>query len=179
MKFLALPQLLSKKSPSNDVFLKLDFDLSHIIYRNLVRIFLHDDSFWAKSCPRMMFSWNSNLTSLNYKGHQNFGQQKPCADRTHFLYIFVLKGGGGGRCRFLSCWRKSSCVAGTEKDMRWARQRPPGRIYAATYPRRLQDENGGHRGGLRLRGERYRKLCVASNFGPQPPFFKGNNEKCP
>ena len=66
-----------------------------------------------------------------------------------------------------------------EKDMRWARQRPPGRICAATYPRRLQDENGGQRGGLRLRGERYRKLCVASNFGPQPPFFKGNNEKCP
>ena len=63
--------------------------------------------------------------------------------------------------------------------MRWARQRPPGRICAATYPRRLQDENGGQRGGLRLRGERYRKLCVASNFGPQPPFFKGNNEKCP
>ena len=44
------------------------------------------------------------------------------------------------------------------------------------YTRRLQDENGGQRGGLRLRGERYRKLCVASNFGPQPPFFKGNNE---
>ena len=47
-----------------------------------------------------MFSWNSNLTSLNYKGHQNFSQQKPWADRTRSLHIFVLKGGGGGDACF-------------------------------------------------------------------------------
>ena len=178
MKFLALRQLLSKKSPSNDVFLKLDFDLSHIIYRNLVRNFLHDDSFWAKSCPRMMFSWNSNLTSLNYKGHQIFGQQKPWADRTHFLYISSSKV-AEGRCRFPSCWRKSLCVAWPE--IRYAKGLPKTARTNLLCDILVDFRTKTGAGETPCAGVENicRRRCYTYSFGPQPPFFKGNNEKCP
>ena len=46
----------AQKTQAVIVFLKLDFDLPHIIYRNLVGNLM-------KNRPQMMFSWNSTKIS--------------------------------------------------------------------------------------------------------------------
>ena len=155
------------------VFLKLDFDLPHIICRNFWWNFLHYHSFWAKSRPQMMFSWNSILTSLNYKGHQNFGQQKPWADRTRSLHIFVLKGGGGGDAGFQVADENFPSWRGAWK--RYAKGLP--KTARTNLPCDIlvdfRTKTGAGEALCAGVENKYRKLCGTYKFGPQPPSFKG------